>query len=157
MDSFIWKDSWPIFLAHLSWRLISELIVKVGIRLPSSGRRQHFQTSPQKSLGQLKPNFIWSLHWSGEWKFFQMVMFTWPRWPPCPHMVKTFKNLLLQNQTADDLCSIGYSSTCTTKDPRLTFDLFTERSNLLPCGVEWSYAFIREKAWTEDFSETVKE
>ena len=31
-------------------------------RHPSSVRRQHFQTSsPQKSLGQLKPNFMWSL------------------------------------------------------------------------------------------------
>ena len=24
-------------------------------------------------------------------------------WPPCPYMVKTFKNLLLWNQKADDL------------------------------------------------------
>ena len=31
-----------------------------------------------------------------------MVQVTWPRWPPCPYMVKTFKNLLLQNQKAYD-------------------------------------------------------
>ena len=26
-----------------------------------------------------------------------MVAVRWPRWPPCPYMVKTFKNLLPQN------------------------------------------------------------
>ena len=31
-----------------------------------------------------------------------MVQVTWPRWPPCPYMVKTFKNLLLQNQKSYD-------------------------------------------------------
>ena len=64
---------------------------------------QHFQTSPLKPLGRLKPNFIWSLLGMGEWKFIQMVLVTWPRWPPCPYMVKAFKNLLLRNQRADDL------------------------------------------------------
>ena len=32
-----------------------------------------------------------------------MVQVTWPRWPPCPYMVKNFKNLLLQNQKSYDL------------------------------------------------------
>ena len=32
-----------------------------------------------------------------------MVQVTWPRWPPCPYMVKTLKNLLLQNQKSCDL------------------------------------------------------
>ena len=32
-----------------------------------------------------------------------MVLVTWPRWPPCPYMVKTFKNLLLQNRKSYDL------------------------------------------------------
>ena len=27
----------------------------------------------------------------GERKFAQMVLVTWPRWPPCPYMVKTLK------------------------------------------------------------------
>ena len=65
---------------------------------------QHFQTSsPLKPLGRLKPNFIWSLLGMGELKFVQMVQVTLPRWPPCLYMVKTFKNLLLRNQKADDL------------------------------------------------------
>ena len=37
----------------------------------------------------------------GEWKFVQMVLVTWPRWQPCPYMVKTFKNLLLQNRMTE--------------------------------------------------------
>ena len=39
-----------------------------------------FKTS-QKSLGRLKPNFIWSFHGMGERKFVQTVIVTWPRWP----------------------------------------------------------------------------
>ena len=39
----------------------------------------------------------------GERKFVQMVLVTWPRWPPCPYMVKALKHLLLWNQMADDL------------------------------------------------------
>ena len=46
---------------------------------------------------------MWSLLGEGERKFVQMVQVTWPRWPPCPYMVKTFKNLLLQNQKSYDL------------------------------------------------------
>ena len=30
-----------------------------------------------------------------------MVQVTWPRWPPHPYMLKTLKNLLLQNRRAD--------------------------------------------------------
>ena len=65
---------------------------------------KHFQTSSsQKPLGRLKLNFIWRLHGMGERKFIQMVLVIWPRWPPCPYMVKTLRNLLLRNQKAYDL------------------------------------------------------
>ena len=74
------------------------------VRRPSYVVCQHFKTSsPLKPLDQLKPNFIWSLLEMGEQKCVQMVQVTWPRWPPCPYMVKILKNLLLRNQTADDL------------------------------------------------------
>ena len=42
--------------------------------------------------------FIWSLLRVGERKIAKMVAVRWPRWPPRPYMVKTFKNLLLQNR-----------------------------------------------------------
>ena len=38
-----------------------------------------------------------TLGW-GERKIAKIVMVRWPRWPPCPYMVKTFKNLLLHNR-----------------------------------------------------------
>ena len=49
-------------------------------------------SSPQKALNRLKPNFIWSLHGIGERKYVQTALVTWPRWPPCPYILKTFKN-----------------------------------------------------------------
>ena len=52
-----------VLLAHLSQRLIGELIGYSwsGVR-PSSVRRKQFQTSSSpKPLGRSKPNFMWSL------------------------------------------------------------------------------------------------
>ena len=48
------------------------------------------------------------LHFWQQWVNFllllaHLIQVTWPRWPPCPYMVKTFKNLLLQNQKSYDL------------------------------------------------------
>ena len=54
-------DSELIFLAHLSLRLIGELIVYPwsGVR-PSSVHNGQTSSSP-KPLGGSKPNFMWSL------------------------------------------------------------------------------------------------
>ena len=60
------------FLAHLSQRLIGELIVYPcsGVR-PSSSyeRRQQFQTSSLKPLARTKPNFYVEPPWVGGAKF----------------------------------------------------------------------------------------
>ena len=45
-----------------------------------------------------------------EWKIAKMVAVHWPRWLPCPYMVKTFKNLLLQNQISPGALSLHKSS-----------------------------------------------
>ena len=75
-------------LAHLSRRLMGELIVYQSLWRPSV--RPQFQTSsPLKPLGQLTSNYIWRLLRTRERKFVQMVLVTWPRWPPRPYMVKT--------------------------------------------------------------------
>ena len=56
-------------------------------------------------------NFMWSLlRLGGEQKIAKMVMVHWPGWPPCSYMVKTFKNLLLQNQTSPWALSLHKSS-----------------------------------------------
>ena len=65
-------DLW--FLAHLSQRLMGELIVYRSLRCLSV--HQHFQTSPLKPLGQLNSNFIWRLLRMGERKFVQVVLVT---------------------------------------------------------------------------------
>ena len=71
-------------LDHLSRRLMSELKVYQSLRRPSV--HQHFQTSsPLKPLGQLNSNFILRLLRTREWKIVQMVLVTWPRWPPHPY------------------------------------------------------------------------
>ena len=45
-------------------------------------------SSPQKPLGQSKPNFTWSLNGLGERKFVRRIPVTWPRWPPRPKKIK---------------------------------------------------------------------
>ena len=75
------EGSVPPFLAHLSRRLMGELIVYQSLRRPSvfrcpSSVSPQFQTSPLKPLGQLNSNFIWRLLRTRERKFFQMVLVT---------------------------------------------------------------------------------
>ena len=74
------EQSLVLFLAHLSRRLMGELIVYQSLRRPSVRHpsvRQHFQTSsPLKPLGQLNSTFIWRLLRTRERKFVQMVLVT---------------------------------------------------------------------------------
>ena len=91
----------------------------------------------------------------GERKFIQLVEVTWQRWPPCPYMVKTIKDIFLWNRKADDL-ETWYTALSTRVLPSMfkwcpwvTLTYFTARSNLVP------YAFVWEKVKTMDFSETI--
>ena len=90
----------------------------------------------------------------GERKFAQTVQVTWPRWPPCPYMVKALKiffgtkrpmtfKLGMQHRV------LKYYQIRSNNDPGLTLTYFTTRSNLVP------YAFIWEKGKTMDFSENI--
>ena len=54
-------------------------------------------TSPLEPLGQFCSNFIWSLLRVRERKIAKMVTVHWPRRRARPYMIKTFKNLSLQN------------------------------------------------------------
>ena len=116
-------------------------------------------TSPLEPLGQWCSNFIWSLLGAGKWKIAKMVAVHWPRWPPCPYMVKTFKNLLLQNRgglVAESLrISLGTGSLpkLQNNDHTLTFDLFTARSGLLPYAFEFQMTSPLEplSQWCSNF------
>ena len=118
-------------------------------------KSSEFQTtSSLEPLGQFYSNFMWSLLRLGEWKIAKMVAVSWPRLPLCPYMVKTFKNLLLQNRGCLGAESL-HKSLGTGGLPKLlkkcrilTFDLFTARSSLLP------YAFVWEKPLKILFSKT---
>ena len=49
------------------------------------------------------------LQWDGGMHV-RSIQVTRPRWPPYPYMVKTFKNLLLRNERADDLEEIWFAA-----------------------------------------------
>ena len=59
-------------------------------------------------------------------KIYKMSVVTLPKWPSCPYMVKTFKNLLLQHQLTSDLvtCYVAlgfqYYQDCSNDDLWLT-------------------------------------
>ena len=65
-----------------------------------------FHMTSLKPLGQCCSNFMWSLLRLGERKIAKMVAVNWPGWLPCPYMVKTFRNLLLQNQVSPGALSL---------------------------------------------------
>ena len=69
-----------VIMSYMRWRFMTT---------QGQGHIQHFKISfPQKkkTLGRLKPNFIWSLHGMLGWKFVQTFRVTWPRWLPGPFM-----------------------------------------------------------------------
>ena len=84
-----------------------------------------------------------------------MVHVTWPRWLPCPCILKQFQNLLLWNRKAGELeLEMGhrvleYYQIYSSDAPGLILIYFTARSNFGP------YAFVCEKVKTIDFSETI--
>ena len=110
-----------------------------------------FKHLPLKNHWANQSNFIWSLHGMGERKFVQLVQVTWPRWPPCPYMVKTLKNFFSGTKRLMTLKFglqhrvLEYYQVCSNDDPGLILTYFTARSNLVP------YAFIWEKGKTMDF------
>ena len=87
--------------------------------------------------------------------FFQTVLVTWPRWPPCPYMVKTKKiffsgtNRPMTLKLSMQHRVLEYYHVCSNDDPGWTLTYFTARSNLVP------YASVWEKDKTMDFSETI--
>ena len=87
----------------------------------------------------------------GEQKFVQIVLVTWPRWPPCPYIVKTLKIFFSGTKRPMALklgmqhWVLAYYQVYSNDDPGLTLTYFTARSNLVP------YAFVWEKGKTMDF------
>ena len=58
----------------------------------------------------------------GKQKIAKIVAVRGPRWPPCPYMVKTFKNLLLHNLGCLEAESL-HESSGTRGQPKLLKEL----------------------------------
>ena len=58
----------------------------------------------------------------GKQKIAKIVVVRWPRWPPCPYMVKTFENLLLHNRGCLGAESL-HESSGTRGQPKLQKEL----------------------------------
>ena len=134
-------DVWP-FTAR------SSLLPNAFVWVPHicMGKCGEFQTtSPLKPLGQCCSNFLGSLLGAGDLKLAKMV--PWPRWPPCPYILKTFKNLLPQNQVS--LCTNHQdgSSTEIAKMMVLRWRLTFSRQGQIcyPIHLYGPYTFIWEK------------
>ena len=94
----------------------------------------HFQrASSPKPFGLPKPDLLWSLSGMGEQKFVRRVWVTWPRWPPCPLMVKPLQKSSSPEPKGQWPCglvsSTGYSGPIivySNDDPRLTLIYFQQ-------------------------------
>ena len=121
-----------------------------------------------ENTGPIEARFMWSLHGMGERKFVQTVLVTWSRWPPCPYMVKTLKNLFLWNQKADDL-ETWYAASGARVLPNLfkwwlwvDLDLFYGKVKFGPLrfcmGKRWNIGFFRNycRVWFETSNRWLK-
>ena len=59
-------------------------------------------------------NLLWKLSGTRKWKSDDIILITWPRWPPCPYMVKTSQKYFSPEPMGRIprylVCSIGDSS-----------------------------------------------
>ena len=55
----------------------------------------------QKVPCRSEPNFLWKLSGTRKWKSDDMILVTWPRWPPRPYMVKTSQKYFSPNRWAE--------------------------------------------------------
>ena len=101
MQPVTWKLVGADILLNL-WRYMS--IEGQGHFLTLAQGRVHskIQTGfSQKLLCCSEWNFVWKISGTMKWKVDNMVLVTWPRWPPRPYTVKTLQKVLLWNRPAD--------------------------------------------------------
>ena len=73
---------------------LSGFLCFVLYKAKKSGERlqDHWSSGfSQKLLCPFLPNFLWKLSGTRKWKSDDMMLVTWPRWPPRPYMVKTLQ------------------------------------------------------------------
>ena len=66
----------------------------------------------QKLLCWSEPNFVWKLSCTWKWKSDDMMLVTWPRWPPRPYMVKTLE----KSSSPEPVCRFPLILVCSIRD-----------------------------------------
>ena len=95
-----------------------------------------------ETTGPIEANLIWSFCEMWEQKFVQMVLVTWPGWPPCPYMAKS---LTLSGTKRPMTWKLReYYQVCSNDNTELTLTYFKARSNLLSSN----FLQIVQVTWT---------
>ena len=111
-----------------------------------------------ETAGRIKSNFIWNLYGLGERKLVRGVELTWPRWPPCPYMVKTHQKSFSPEPPGwlpwNLVCSIGELGSiivCSNDDPRMTMTYFIPKINFyyLRFYMKKSKMVIHRVSWSQ--------
>ena len=104
----LWPENW--LMQTTNWLNEGMLVLKV-LDLGQGRVQTKIQTRLfQKLLSRSEPNFVWKLSGTRKWKFVNMMLVTWPRWPPCQYMVKTLQKSSSEQAgwfSRNLVCSIG--------------------------------------------------
>ena len=97
-----------------SWRYVSIEGQGHYLTLAQGCVHSKIQTTfSQKLLGHSELNFVWKLSGTRKWKSDDMMLVTWPRWPPCQYMVKPLQKYSSPEPAGcfsrNLVCSIGDS------------------------------------------------
>ena len=93
---------------------------------------------------------MWSIHGSGEQKFLQTVIVTHDQGGPHGHTFSFQNRIAFDLETWYEHRVFEYYKIPSNYDPRLTFDLFTQRSILV------HYAFVWVIVWLVNYAETIE-
>ena len=145
------------FLAHLSRRLIGELIGQGCLRRPLSVRRPHsLNIFSSETTVPIEAKFHMESPWDGGTKVCSNGPGHMTKMAAMPIYGKNLKKIFFSGTKRPMTLKLGmqhwvrkYYQLCSNNEPGLTLTYFMARSNLVP------YAFVWEKGKTMDFSETI--
>ena len=141
LKEFLYVDVWP-FYGKVKFASLCICMSRIHL----NGKIvENFKRPPLKPLSQFCSNFIWSHLRVGKRKIAKIVGVRWPRWQPCPYMVKTFK----KSSSPESRMPWGWIFARIIGDERSTkvakriivrwhLTFLTARSSLLPYAFVWA-------------------
>ena len=106
----MFKEFWYLenMATRLPWTLNAFLFSLYRCMLKFITLQTSFFSKP---LGQFQWDIMWSIPSWREERFVKKIVM-WPKWLPCPYLVKTLKNLIVKNHRSDfkiisQECSLG--------------------------------------------------